>query len=181
MIVKSVTVELDEHYFQWLKSARGDATTYSEVVMVLPRQYGKVLALTKSFYPVGTYSLPSGGIEPGETPELTFCREVAEETSLDVHLEDQIGRIEHMCVLGNEGLCFVSHVMLGAESDTPPSSHDADEQISAYVDASASDLFGFAERMRTLTGKWTGFGRFRATALDFVAEWLLQTQREVNE
>ena len=84
MIVKSVKVELDAHYFNWLMAARGETDTRSEVIMVLPRPNGRVLTLTKSFYPTGTYNLPSGGIQPGETPEQAFLREVAEETGLHV-------------------------------------------------------------------------------------------------
>lgn len=170
MIVKSVTVELDEHYFRWLQSSRGDSATHSEVVMVLPRPGEKILTLTKSFYPQGTYNLPSGGIEPGERPQLAFVREVAEEIGLGVALSRRIGRIEHHCVFGDESLHFVSHVLLGSESDGPARPHDAEEQISGYLDASVSDLRRFAEHLRSLTGRWAGFGRFRATALDFVAD-----------
>lgn len=169
MIVKSVSVELDEHYFQWLR-ARGDRATYGEVIMLIPRHGGKVLTLTKSFYPEGTHSLPSGGIEPGETPEVAFVREVAEETGLEVDLRCEIGCIKHHCVFGDESLDFVSYVVLGTQSDGPAHPLDSEEHISGYADASASDLRQFAEHMRSLTGRWAGFGRFRATALDFVAD-----------
>jgi len=172
MRVEIVTIELDEHYYQWLKSARGERGTMSEVVMVLPRPGGRVLTLTKSFYPQGTYNLPSGGIEPGETPETAFTREVAEETGLDVVLRSEIGRIERHCTFGDSSLDFTSHVMLGSESDTPARPRDADESISEYVDASPADLRRFSEHMQNLTGSWAGFGRFRAVALDFVADAL---------
>lgn len=176
MIRRDVKVELNEHYFEWLKSARGASTTHSEVVMVLPRPGGRTLALTKSFYPEGTYNLPSGGIDPGETPELAFAREVAEETCLDVKLDSRIGLIRHRCVYGGESLDFVSHIVLGTPSSEPAHSLDSGEGICAYLDASASELRRFAAHMRSLTGVWTGFGRFRATALDFVAEWLAGAQ-----
>lgn len=170
MIIKAVNVELDEHYFRWLKSSRGDAATHSEVVMVLPRPGQRILTLTKSFYPEGTYSLPSGGIEHGETPEAAFAREVAEETGLDIRVCHQIGRIEHHCVSGDESLGFVSHLLLGTESCEPARTRDASEHISGYLDASAAEMRKLAEHMRGLTGRWAGFGRFRATALDLVAD-----------
>lgn len=171
MIVRAVTTEINEHYFEWL-AKRGEAGIRSEVVMVLPRPDGRILTLTKSFYPKGTYNLPSGGIEAGETPELAFVREVAEETGLDVGLREIIGRIDHLCTCGSDSLVFISHIVLGTESATRSNPADPDESISAYKDASAADLRVFAQHMCALTGHWAGFGRFRATAMDFVADWL---------
>lgn len=175
MILKSVTIELDAHFFNRLKSARGDKDTRSEVIMILPRPGSRVLTLTKSFYPQGIYNLPSGGIHPGESPEQAFLREVAEETALHVALESQIGRIEHHSVFEDQGLDFTSHVMLGSESSEKPHPSDDDECISGYMDAGVQDLRLFAEQMRSLTGKWLGFGRFRATALDFLADYLVNS------
>lgn len=172
MIVKAVTIELDEHYFNWLKNSRGDMNTFSEVIMIIPRPGGKILTMAKSFYPDGVYNLPSGGIHPGETPEQAFAREIAEETCLDVALRRRIGRIERRCVLKTDSLNYTSHIMLGTESAEAPRSSDEGECISAYFDAGTDDLRVFAANMRALTGKWLGFGRFRAAALDFMADYL---------
>ena len=62
--------------------------------------------------------------------------------------------------------------MLGSESSGQTRASDSDEGISGYLDAGIDDLRRFAEHMRTLTGRWLGFGRFRATALDFLADYL---------
>lgn len=172
MIVESATVELDRHYFDYLRSARGERTTHAEVVMILPRPGRRVLTLRKSFYPEGTYNLPSGGIEPGETPELAFVREVAEETGLDAGLERQIVRLERRCTFGDQVLDFVSHFCLGTETSEEARPADPDECISDYRDASAADLHAFAEHLRGLRGRWAGFGRFRAAAMEFAAGWL---------
>lgn len=174
MKVKSPTVTLDEHYFRWLESRRETAGICSEVVMVLPRPEARILTLTKSFYPLGTYNLPSGGMEPGETAEVAFAREVAEETGLEVGLCCRVGRVDHHCVFDDLNLEFTSHIMLGTQSDGHASARDAQECISGYLDASASDLSRFADHMRMLTGQWAGFGAFRATALDFVADYLAE-------
>jgi len=40
------------------------------------------------------YSVPGGGVEPGETPEQAAVRELKEETGLDVTLGDKIGEVE---------------------------------------------------------------------------------------
>ncbi len=36
------------------------------------------------------FSIPGGGIEPGETPQQTAAREIAEETSLQVKVKQQV-------------------------------------------------------------------------------------------
>ena len=180
MIVRSVTIELDEHFFNWLKNSRGDMNTFSEVVMILPRPGGRVLTMTKSFYPEGVYNLPSGGIHPGETPEQAFAREVAEETGLDVKLQGRIARIERRCVFGDQSLYHTSHVMLGDETSETPHPNDQGESISGYVDAGPDDLRLFAERMRALQDRWLGFGRFRAAAIDLVADYLANSPAVSN-
>ena len=172
MIVKPVTVELDAHYFNRLLTARGELDTRSGVVMALPRPDGKVLLLTKSFYPPGIHNLPSGGILPGETPECAFRREVAEETGLTSAPQSRIGRMDQRCIFEGQSLVFKHYFILGTESSETPHPTDDSESISGYMDAGVDDLRRLADDMRKLTGIWLGFGRFRAPALDFVADWL---------
>ena len=172
MILKSISVEVDKEYLDYMRASRGDMDTRSEVVMVLPRPGGKVLTLTKSFYPSGTYNLPSGGIHPGETVEEAFAREVDEETSLPIAAQARIARIEHQLTSAGERVGFTSYVVLGAESVDTPRPRDEGENISGYRDAGIEDLRRFAEQMRSFTGRWLGFGQFRATALELVADYL---------
>ena len=172
MIVRTENVEIDAHHFEWLVTARGNLDTRSGVVMVLPRPDNRVLVLTKSFYPPGIYNLPTGGIHPGETPEQAFAREVIEETGLHSSPRSVIGRLDQHCTFANQSLDFTHYVVLGTQTSDPPHPTADDESISAYLDATACDLREFADRMRALTGTWRGFGRFRAPALDFVADAL---------
>ncbi|MEM6336705.1 MAG: NUDIX domain-containing protein [Bacteroidota bacterium] len=59
------------------------------VAAVIHDEHGDVL-LVKSAAE-GRWSLPAGGIEPGETPEEAVCREVAEETGLAVRSTRLLG------------------------------------------------------------------------------------------
>lgn len=172
MIVESVTIEVDKKYFEYMRTGKGEMDTRSEVVMVLPRPGGRVLTLTKSFYPSGIYNLPSGGMHPGETPQQAFAREVSEETGLTVALQSRIGRIDHILTSAGGQTSVTSHIILGTESTETPHPSDEGEDINEYKDAGIEDLRRCAEQMRSLTGRWLGFGRFRSTALDLVADYL---------
>jgi 8-oxo-dGTP pyrophosphatase MutT (NUDIX family) len=172
VIVKAITVELDAHYFNRLLTARGDLDTRSGVVMVLPRPGNRILVLTKSFFAAGVYNLPTGGIHPGETPEQAFAREVIEETGLPSEPQSMVGRLDQHCTFEDQSLDFKHYFILGTETSEPPHPADDSESISGYMDATPDDLRKLAEHMRRLTGLWLGFGRFRAPALDFVADRL---------
>ena len=57
-------------------------------------------------------------------------------------------------------------------------SADVDEETSLPIVvqsriAGIADLRRFAEQMRSFTGRWLGFVRFRATALELVADYLI--------
>lgn len=172
MIRKDVTVEVNKEYLDRLANARGNMDTRSDVVMVLQRPEGKVLVNSKSFYPEGIFRLPSGGIHPGESPEEAFTRETLEETSLPAVIESKIAKITYRCVCGEESVEITSHIFLGSLTTQPPHPIDTDEQISAYKEVCISELKEIADQLTHLTGKWQGFGRFRAVAHIIVAQYL---------
>lgn len=55
-----------------------------EVCMVVRRPNGRLLTVTKDFYPSGIYRLLTGGVEPGERALDALLREAYEETGLEV-------------------------------------------------------------------------------------------------
>lgn len=173
MIEKTVTIEVDEQYYKYLSTARGELDTRSEVVMVLPRPGGKILTLTKSVYPEGTYNLPSGGIHPAESPEDAFIREVAEETSLPSSPRERIGFLRRNIVCGNMSFEFISYIILGSLTAETPHAVDENENISGYRDTSITELRESAAFMLTLPPYWLNFGKFRSVALELVADYLV--------
>ena len=58
---------------------------------VIVREDGRMLLPHWSEGDHGAWTLPGGGIDPGEHPEAAAVREVAEETGYDVELDDLLG------------------------------------------------------------------------------------------
>jgi len=58
---------------------------------VVVRQDGKIAVMYAEAF--GLYSLPGGGVEPGETPEEALIREVAEETGCVCERISELGLI----------------------------------------------------------------------------------------
>ncbi len=170
MIAQHTVIEVDEEYFDYMANRKGSR---SEVVMILPRPAGTVLTLTKIFYPDGLYNLPSGRMEVGETYQEAFAREITEETGLNATYRSVVGRIDHTLTCAKGQMNFTSYLILGTESSKTPRSSDITEQIAGYRDAGIDDLRDSAKQMKSLGGRWLGFGRFRAVAIEFVADYLI--------
>ena len=70
---------------------------------VVLREDGAVLLVRRARPPaVGSWTLPGGKVEEGETPELAIAREVLEETGLRV----EVGPIVETLVLEREGFSY---------------------------------------------------------------------------
>lgn len=172
MRTQRTVVQVDDDYFDYMAGREGSR---SEVVMVLPRRAGKVLTLTKAFYPGDIYNLPSGRMDIGETYQEAFARECAEETGLATTFESVLGRIDHTLICSKGQMNFTSFLILGTESSQAARSSDTSEQIAGYRDAGVDELRVMAQQMKSLDGKWRGFGRFRAAAIEFAADYLAKS------
>jgi 8-oxo-dGTP pyrophosphatase MutT (NUDIX family) len=84
-----------------------------------------VAAIRPNGKPEGTWALPKGLIDPGETGAATAVREVGEETGLEARLEQKLGDVRYVYTWGGERIFkVVSFVLLrytsGRIGDLPP-------------------------------------------------------------
>ena len=75
--------------------------------------------------PEGTWALPKGLIDPGETGAATVVREVEEETGLSARLEEKLGDVRYVYTRGGERIFKVVSFFLlrytsGRIGELPP-------------------------------------------------------------
>ena len=136
----------------------------SEVAMAIRRPSGGILLQAKSFYPAGTFRLPTGGIKEGEDVEHALLREVHEESNLDVEIERLVAVIDHSALDARSP--FRSYMFLLREVGGTLKVNDPDEQISGWDERDAVGLELAAATLRGLEGTWRRWGQFRAIALE---------------
>ena len=146
-----------------------------EVVIVVPRPSGKVLLHTKSFYPRGTYRLPTGRVLPNEPPDDAFRREFREEFGQEGRIDRRLGVLYCKLVSGDDSVEFTSYVYLAREMAEEPRPEDGGEQITGFIETPINELRAVADKLRKLSGTWRDWGRFRAIAHEFVADALSPT------
>jgi len=168
----SVELEVGPEFLERIRRKVEGAGLPSEVVIVAPRPGGKVLLHTKSFYPPGTYRLPTGKMQAGERPEEAFHREFREELGIEGRIDRLLGVIHCRLASGSDAIGFTSYVHLACESSEEPRPADGAEQITGFIEVPASDLRSAADRLRNLPSNWRDWGRFRAIAHDFAADEL---------
>jgi 8-oxo-dGTP diphosphatase len=96
---------------------------------------GRLLVILRSQPPAeGTWSLPGGRIEPGESAESACVREVAEETGLAVEVVRHVGRIDRPAPGGatyviDDFACRVLGGALRAGDDASDARFVTDEEL----------------------------------------------------
>jgi 8-oxo-dGTP diphosphatase len=71
---------------------------------------GKVIVISKPWYPSGLYRAPSGGVRPGESLEEVATREAYEETGAKIKLQRYILRIEVTFSHNQKDVIWTSHI-----------------------------------------------------------------------
>jgi membrane protease YdiL (CAAX protease family)/8-oxo-dGTP pyrophosphatase MutT (NUDIX family) len=142
-----------------------------EVVLVMRRSDGRLLLHTKTFYPDGTYRLPSGGIQQAEPVLVAVRREMAEETGLSASEVRPLGLLTYTLRLGWKRAFFHSWV-IQADVEGEPTVTDVDERIEGFRWVEPEELRQMASELRALPGDWNSWGRFRAAVHDAAVNWL---------
>jgi len=153
-------------------------TRSAEVVLLIRRPNGRFLLHTKSFYPSGSYRVPTGGIEQGEDLIAAACREAREETGLQVSIERFLGILHYRFCWNDQETDFTSYVFLLKETGGRLAPQDSSEQISGYKEVTLDEFPEIARKLEeTLLQKWTAWGQFRALAHRFAFEVLTVDSR----
>lgn len=155
---------------------------YGEVLMAVRRPSGKLLVAIKTFYPLGAYRLPTGGIHHGERVLDALLRETHEETGLETVVRSFLATISYRgrSTPAAEPPLFHTFAFLLDELGGTLGALDTGERIEAWREMSPAELRDQAavlERISTegaagIGGSWADWGRFRAVAHRAVADAL---------
>lgn len=94
-----------------------------KAVRAIVVQDGNLLVIHRNKFGTEYYTLPGGGIDPGETPEQALIREMAEETSIRVNIERLVYVEEAGNPFGTQYVFLCTY--LGGEPALHPDSEEA--------------------------------------------------------
>jgi 8-oxo-dGTP pyrophosphatase MutT (NUDIX family) len=127
---------------------------------------------TKSFYPAGTYRLLTGGVKAREPLLEAVQRELREETGRGGRVARFLAVQYHTFRLAEQAVPFTSYIFLVVGAPGLVAPDDADEEITAYREATLDELLAAAAQMEALPPDWVDWGRFRASGHRLVVELL---------
>jgi 8-oxo-dGTP pyrophosphatase MutT (NUDIX family) len=150
---------------------------YGEVCMVVRRKNGRLLTMTKTYYPPEAYRLLTGGIDHGEPIFDALLRETAEETGLDVDVKRFLVAAAYR-LTGEEAPRFYTFAFLLDEIGGTLGVIDEGEQVEDFREIEPDELSTIAERLervgkkysKKIGGRWRDWGHFRAVIHTLVGE-----------
>jgi len=158
--------------------AHAAARRSAEVCMVMRVGTDGFLIMTKAFYPIDVYRLPTGGIDPGESVLRALRREVREETGQRAII------LAFLAIIGYQTGTAVSEFRTFAfllDCARTPKPLDVAEQITDFRVVARAQLLMIADQLERLpdavtprSGRsWADWGRFRSPAHRVVWEALV--------
>ncbi len=153
---------------------------YGEVCMVVRRPNGRLLTMTKTYYPERSYRLLTGGINHGESILAALLRETQEETGLQVEVKQFLAiaayRIPHL----SENPLFYTFALLLDELGGTLTTIDEDEHVDSFLEVTPAELPSLADKLDQLgeqfsaeySTDWATWGQFRAVIHYLVYEAL---------
>jgi ADP-ribose pyrophosphatase YjhB (NUDIX family) len=143
---------------------------YGEVCMVVRRKNGRLLTMTKTYYPKGAYRLLTGGINHGERVFDALLRETHEETALEVEVKRFLAAAAYSIVQAGDTPAFYTFAFLLDEVGGTLGTIDEDEQVDDFREIEPAELPALADQLAqlgqqhnpALGGSWGDWGQFRA-------------------
>src|SRR5689334_18613060 len=143
---------------------------YGEVCMVVRRKNGRLLTMTKTFYPKEAYRLPTGGINYGESIHDALLRETNEEMCLQVNINRFLTAIAYRVPAVNTQPLFYTFAFLLDEVSGTLGAIDETERIEAFREIEPAELPTLAKFLEgvkneysdEIDGTWNNWGHFRA-------------------
>jgi len=124
-------------------------------VVVDPR--GRVLLIRRARDPAaGTWTIPGGHVEPGETLEVAVVRELREETCLDARV---IGSLGLETVTADDVTYAIHEHLLVPVDDRPPQAGDDASEVRW---AAQADIAGLGVRKEVIAVLERGIARARS-------------------
>jgi len=145
----------------------------AEVVLAVQRPGGELLFHRKESYLPGTYRIPSGGVNRGETVLDALAREQWEELGLCLPPAAMPGLIHYRLCWAEAEIPFASYLfLLRPEGAVNLTVHDPNEAIAEFRWLPLAELPAIGEHLRGLVPERRNWGRYRAIAHDLLAEFL---------
>lgn len=191
-VIQEEIVQLSQRYGQPLESLVTLPTTklfdplnkkdrYGEVCMVVRRKNGRLLTMTKTYYPRGAYRLLTGGINHDEGILAALERETYEETGLQVNINRFLVAAAY-CLQDSNTPRFYTFAFLLDEIGGTLGVIDENEKVEDFREIEPDDLPKIAaflehvgdnnEYSKAINGNWRDWGYFRAAIHKLVWEAL---------
>lgn len=141
-----------------------------EVCMVVRRPSGALLVSRKTFYPPGSFRLPTGGVHRGESILSALLRETEEETNLSVRVRRFLAVARYQPPDAPTPVNYATFAFLLDELAGTLQSNDPHELLEAYREITPEALPEVADQLDSLAdnpsdemeASYRAWGRFRA-------------------
>ncbi|MBA2677155.1 MAG: NUDIX hydrolase [Ktedonobacteraceae bacterium] len=174
-VIRTVDLDATELFDPLSKKDR-----YGEVCMVVRRPNGRLLTMTKTYYPKNSYRLLTGGINHGESILAGLLRETQEETGLEVEVKQFLAIAAYRLPNLSENPLFYTFALLLDELGGTLTTIDKEEQVDSFLEVTPAELPALADKLDhlgqqfsgELSTEWTTWGRFRTVIHRLVYEAL---------
>ena len=174
-IVRTVDLHATELFDPLSKKDRD-----GEVCMVVRRPNGRLLTMSKTYYPKNSYRLLTGGINHGESILAALLRETQEETGLQVEVKRFLAIAAYRIPNLSEKPLFYTFALLLDELSGTLATIDQDEQVDSFLEVTPAELPALADKLdhlgqqfsTELSSDWATWGQFRAVIHRLVYEAL---------